>query len=463
MNILPLIEHFTNTFNESFNCSLNPFDIERKIKDIGDSFTIKLYEEFLSYLDLRFKNSEERKKQLNVKETSKKTLITTIGIIKFNSTSYYSKDKNERYVFMREVLALKPYQRVSNEGEFNIVKEVMNSNMSEAGKKALRGVTLSRSAISKRMAKLDGSIKEDIKRTENQPDVLYIEMDEIHANLQKGGNRICPCAIVHEGHKEDFVKRKELKNPKHFASAKLSYEELWEVIYDYVDKKYDISKFKAIFVSGDGANGIKNYTNCFPEAKYVYDKFHYKKDLRYLFKNNDELISLADSFLRRNMINEFNLLIDKQIKLYKKSEDYIIKTAKKLIKNTEGIKHQNHELYKCPCSMEGQVSNKYARYITSSPFGFSLNGLNNKIKLLVYKANKVDLKIEDHYNLKNEPDEYINIVKKINELVNIKYDHKLSKNLSAEYKISTSTPKLDTPAGKDFLKKLTSIKKDIRI
>ena len=61
-------------------------------------------------------------------------------------------------------------------------------------------------------------------------------MDEIHANLQKGGNKICPCAIVHEGHEESFVKRKKLKNIHYFASAELSYEQLWEVIFDYVDK-----------------------------------------------------------------------------------------------------------------------------------------------------------------------------------------------------------------------------------
>ena len=52
--------------------------------------------------------------------------------------------------------------------------------------------------------------------------------------------------------------------------------------------------------------------------------------------------------------------------------------------------------------MEGHVNHGFARYITSSPFGFSLNGLNNKLKLLVYKANKVDLTIEDYMNLNFE-------------------------------------------------------------
>ena len=49
-------------------------------------------------------------------------------------------------------------------------------------------------------------------------------MDEIHANLQHNGNKICPCAIVHEGYEEDFVKRKKLKNIRYFASSKLTYE-----------------------------------------------------------------------------------------------------------------------------------------------------------------------------------------------------------------------------------------------
>ena len=104
--------------------------------------------------------------------------------------------------------------------------------------------------------------------------LVVIEMDEVHANLQnkfkqnndKPKNRICPCAIVHEGHKDELTKRKKLKNVRNFATAKHSYDYLWEEIYDYCSKKYDLDKFEAIFVSGDGASGIKEYTNVFPNA-----------------------------------------------------------------------------------------------------------------------------------------------------------------------------------------------------
>ena len=285
MNIIPLINEITSIFNEKFKQNLTPLNLESKIRDVGDEFTLKLYESFLNYIDLQFKNSKETKENYNFKETVKRTLITSIGSITVNSTAYYHKKTKQRFVLLREILHLKPYQRLTNDAEYQLVKYAMDENMSQAGKHALRNTIISRSCVSKKIKVLNGSIKEDIKKSNNQPDVLYIEMDEIHANLQHGGNKICPCAIVHEGYKEEFVKRKQLKNVRYFASAKLDYEELWEVIFDYVDKRYDIDKFKAIFVSGDGASGIKNFNNCFPTAIFVLDKYHYqKKHLQYIFK-----------------------------------------------------------------------------------------------------------------------------------------------------------------------------------
>lgn len=61
MKIIPLINEFTNIFNENFTKNLNPLNLESKIRDAGDMFTLKLYESFLNYIDDKFKNSKERK------------------------------------------------------------------------------------------------------------------------------------------------------------------------------------------------------------------------------------------------------------------------------------------------------------------------------------------------------------------------------------------------------------------
>ncbi len=464
MNIISLINEITNTFNENLKNNLTPLNLESKIRDVGDLFTTRLYESLLNYFDEKFKNSKERKKHYYVKETRKRTLITSVGLITIKSTSYINKETKEYYVPLRDILHLKSYQRLTNEAEHQLIKCAMEENMSQAAKHALRNIIISRSTVSKKIKVLDGSIIENITRSLYQPEILYIEMDEIHANLQHGGNKICPCAIVHEGYEEDFSKRKKLKNVRYFASSKLTYEELWEVIFDYVDKKYDINKFKVIFVSGDGATGIKNYTNCFPNAKFVLDPFHYiKKHLNYIFKNDKDLKIMADDYVRNDLIDDFKLLVKYQIEKFPEEEKYMKEHMNCIINNIDGIKNQKDEDYKVRCSMEGHVSQAFARYITSSPYGFSERGLENKLKLLVYHANKHELTIEDYYNLKYGNNNYEEINIKVRKICNIKYDQRLISNHSFEYKINTSLPILDTPSDNNRLKELTSIRQEIYV
>ena len=464
MNIIPIINDFTSNFNEIFKTSLSPLNLESKIRDAGDMFTLKLYESFLNYIDDKFKKSKSRKDKYNIKETTKRTLITSIGYITINSTAYYDKETKERFVLLREILHLKPYQRLTNEAEYQLIKYAMSENMSQAAKHALRNTIVCRSTVSKKIKVLNGSIDQKITKSNNQPQTLYIEMDEIHANLQHGGNHICPCAIVHEGYEEEFVKRKKLKNIHYFASSTLSYDGLWEVVYDYVDKKYDIDKFKYIFVSGDGASGIKDYQNCFPNAIFVLDKYHYQhKHLSYIFKDNTLLKQYDDEYIRNDMIDEFKQLVNSQIEKYPEQKGQMTKHMNYILNNIDGIKNQKHPEYKCPCSMESHVNHGFARYITSSPYGFSKQGLENKLKLLIYNANKHELTIEDYYNLKYGSNSYEEIIIKINKLTNIKYDHKLSKNYSLEYKINTSIPKFDSSSENNRFKELTDIRQELYI
>lgn len=126
MKIIPLINEITNTFNETFNKNITPLNLESKIRDVGDIFTLKLYESFLNYLDESFKKSKQRKKEFNIKETRKRTLITSVGLITINSTSYINKKTKERYVPLRSILHLKAYQRLTNEAEYQLIKYAMD-------------------------------------------------------------------------------------------------------------------------------------------------------------------------------------------------------------------------------------------------------------------------------------------------------------------------------------------------
>jgi len=98
----------------------------------------------------------------------------------------------------------------------------------------------------------------------------------------------------------------------------------------------------------------------------------------------------------------------------------MIKVQNFLIENIEGIINQHHPLYKCPCSMEGHISNKYAKFITSRPHSYSEDGLENIVQLLTMKANKIKLTEEIYCNFKSGISTYkkLNLEKYINKFRN---------------------------------------------
>ena len=114
--------------------------------------------------------------------------------------------------------------------------------------------------------------------------------------------------------------------------------------------------------------------------------------------------------------------------------------------------------------MEGHVNHAFARYITSSPYGFSKKGLNNKLKLLVYKANKHELTIEDYMNLKYGQDSYKEINNNIKQLLDIKVNRKFFSENNLTTDININIPILSNGNSKyHTMKQLISIDSTIKI
>ena len=70
--------------------------------------------------------------------------------------------------------------------------------------------------------------------------------------------------------------------------------------------------------------------------------------------------------------------------------------------------------------------------------------------------------VGDNFTIKlyrNNEYEEINI--KINKICNIKYDQRLSRNHSLEYKINTNIPVLDTPEENNRLRELLAIRQEV--
>ena len=310
---------------------------------------------------------------------------------------------------MEDCLGIDKWAKMSLSCEVNLINNALDNGMTWASVNTIPNYSISRQTISTKIKNINFNYFENIVKKET-PKVLYIEADEVHANLQsrnKGTkNKIVPVILTHEGHKEDFVKKKELKNTHYIASSILKTDKLWEETYKYLDTVYDLNKVDKIFLSSDGGSWITGYDIAFPNIIFVLDKFHYKKALNYIFKKEPNITNIADNYLRSKMINEFKILVKTQYKLYPDQKNEMIKKQNYLINHIDGIINQNHPDYKCPCSMEGHISNKYAKFITSRPHSYSKDGLENITQLLTMKANKIRLTEEIYYKFKTGESTY---------------------------------------------------------
>ena len=428
MNIIPLFQSFVNHLSNILVNNQFLHEIEHNISNSTNELNLDVLRQILEHLDLEYKNSKERKEKYYVQQIRERTLITSLGLLTFNKTYYKSKEKingkYEYYSYLEDYLGIAKWAKMTLAAEVLLINNALDNGYSWSSNNSIPNYIISRQTISSKIKNIIFNYIEDIKRKDT-PDVIYIEADEVHANLQsrlKGTkNRIVPVILTHEGHKEEFVKKKELKEQHYLASSILKTDKLWDEAYNYLDKKYDLTKEHTIFISGDGGSWIKGFDIAFPNAIYVLDPFHYfNKKLSFIFKKEPFITYIADSYLRNKMIDEFKLLVNVQIDKYPEQKSDMIKIQNFLINNIDGIINQHHPLYKCPCSMEGHISNKYARFITSRPHSYSEDGLENTVQLLTMKANKIKLTEEIYWNFKSGISTYkkLNLEKYINHFKN---------------------------------------------
>lgn len=424
MNIIPLFQSFVNHLSNILLNNQYLHEIEHNLINSTNELNLDILKQILEYLDLQYKISKDRKDKYYVQQTRERTLITSLGLLTFNKTYYKSKKKingkYKYYSYLEDYLGVSKWAKMTLAAEVKLINNALDNGYSWSANNSIPNYIITRQTISAKIQNINYNYVEKVEH-KYTPDVIYIEADEVHANLQSRNkgikNKIVPVILTHEGHKEEFVKKKQLKEQHYIASSILKTDKLWNEAYKYLNNKYDLNKEPTIFISGDGGPWIKGFDIAFPNAIYVLDPFHYfNKKLAYIFKKEPLITSIADSYLRNKMIDEFKQLVNIQIDKYPEEKKDMIKVQNFLIENIEGIINQRHSLYKCPCSMEGHISNKYAKFITSRPHSYSIDGLENIVQLLTMKANNIKLTEEIYNSFKNGESTYkkLNLEKYIN-------------------------------------------------
>lgn len=232
MDIVTLLEALVKGLIESeqkFLENLKDFySFETAVKSSTDAFSASFMGFVRSSINRQIYNDSWRKGKYKVQRNDKRTVISSVGDITFDSTYYQScSDKKDYHYLTEELLGLNAHERFTEAAEAVVLTEAMKTSYEKAA-----GVIPSKSKITKTtvMNKVHGLADEipDEKSGElKQVSYLFIEADEDHVSEQHGrwskreDNKgfISKLAYMYE-YKQDTPGckgRKELVNTVYFA------------------------------------------------------------------------------------------------------------------------------------------------------------------------------------------------------------------------------------------------------
>lgn len=164
-------------------------------------------------------------------------------------------------------------------------------------------------------------------------------------------------------------------------------------VADYLDKAYDIEKVEKVYLSGDGANWIREGLNWINKSEYVLDYFHLSKYVRIATAYMEPcfhriLWDYIDGLNKEAVKDLLNLIIEQT---ESKTKREAVKDSKRyILRNWEGIARRYDDDY-IGCSAEGHVSHILSARLSSRSLGWSIEGADQMACLRVYKTNGGDI------------------------------------------------------------------------
>lgn len=162
---------------------------------------------------------------------------------------------------------------------------------------------------------------------------------------------------------------------------------IYEAI-EYIEKAYNTSNIKTIYILGDGASWIDNlkyYFNINENVEIIQglDHFHFKQYLWRIYPQKDVYQALLELIITNDK-NDFIRLIDEIIDINPDRSEKIEHYKKYILSHWNSI--INLYKYSLSCPMESQISHTFAAYFTSRPKGYNKETINKLVRLrLLYK------------------------------------------------------------------------------
>ena len=215
MNIISLFQSLVNHLSNILENNLFLHELEHNIFNSTNELNLDILKQILEYLDLEYKNSKKRKDKYYVQQTRERTLITSLGLLTFNKTYYKSKEKingkYKYYSYLEDYLGIAKWAKMTLAAEVILINNALDNGYSWSAYNSIPNYITTRQTISSKIQSINYNYVENIPKKDT-PEVIYIEADEVHANLQSrkksNKNRIVPVILTHEGIKKILLRKK---------------------------------------------------------------------------------------------------------------------------------------------------------------------------------------------------------------------------------------------------------------
>ena len=375
--------------------------------------------------------STYRRAHWEVVKKDTREILTVTGSISFERRLYENRKTGERCYLLDHLIGLEPHEKITEGAKARILEEAVQTSYRRGGINASTTDRVSKNTVKKIIHGL--SFPAETGRPEpaekRKVETLYIDADEDHISLQfqkekgdltvseqgmKLNNAITKLIYVYEGVEADAPnsQRKHLVNPYYFCSTSegAANSELWDEVYTYISRVYDVKNLKTVYLNSDGAAWIKAGKDRLAGLKHVLDEFHLNKYLKkmtgHLCDSSDEVMKELKKAIMENKRKSFHNQVKK---LYKYAEtpqvtEKIREGGTYILENWEAAATRlNSRDIIFGCSAEGHVSHVLSSRMSSRPMGWSRKGADKMARLRAYYYNKGQMLELIRYSKKKLP------------------------------------------------------------
>ena len=407
---------------EVFEKTADFAEIVVKVQSAAMQQLAKWLGETLTAMDQQIRK-EKKQQGWHVDQYRDKTVVTSIGEVTYSRTIYRNRKEHLTDVPLDRMLHIDAHAHLSDDAKAAILEAVYTNSYDYSGTHIGGNSIVTREAVKELLHELTFPREQDKPELKEKRKVkyLYIEADEDHAANQiadEDGNKdaiITKTVYVHEGkYKEPCTRKKNqkyrkkrfLKNTYYFCGV---YEGdanrvLWNEVYAYVSKTYDMDKLESIFLNSDCGAWIRQAKEVFPKIVHVMDEFHLEKYLHQItgFYGKEEqdntkvvlrnLIMEDDEETFRKAIDSIRADAEKAGVLTVYRKDLIEKTQAYFSNNWDSARRRLLRIKGLVgSSTEGHVYHVLARRMSTQAMAWSAEGADAMAKLRAYKLNYGDM------------------------------------------------------------------------